>query len=82
MALGFLGLMSEAVLTSVSFRPLEGLARKAAIQRHMYWQIGAVTCITGGFAAIELNKVGRCCVLMQQSDYWRYTAASCLSIIH
>ena len=57
MAIGFVGLMSEGVLRSISFRPLEGSARTTAIQRHMWWQLAAVSCVVLGFLAIEANKV-------------------------
>ena len=61
MALGFIGFMAEAVLTSISFRSLEGSVRTAAIQRHMLWQIAAITCVLFGFLAIEANKVSSHC---------------------
>lgn len=61
MALGFLGLMTEGVLTSA--HNLEGAARTVKLQRHMWWQIGSVGCVSAGFAAIEVNKVGIACLL-------------------
>ena len=57
MALGFLGLMTEGVLTSMSWHTLEGSARTAVLFRHMWWQIGSVGCVSLGLAAIETNKV-------------------------
>lgn len=61
MALGFLGFMAEAVLTAARFRPLDGSARTAGVQRHMWWQIAAVSSVLLGFTAIEANKVPACC---------------------
>lgn len=57
MSLGFLGIMSEGVLTALKFRRLEGPPRAAAIQRHFWIQLLAVTAVAGGFWAIYQNKV-------------------------
>ena len=57
MSLGFLGAMAEGVLTAVKFRRLEGPPRAAAIQRHFWIQLLAVTAVAGGFWAIYQNKV-------------------------
>ncbi len=60
MALGFLGAMAEGVLAAVKFRRLEGPPRAAAIQRHFWIQLLAVTAVAGGFWAIYQNKVNAC----------------------
>ena len=57
MSVGFLGAMSEGVLTALKFRQLEGQQRVAAIQRHLYIQLAAAAAITAGFYAIYRNKV-------------------------
>ena len=57
MAAGSLGLMTEGVLTAVSFRVQEGAARVAGIWRHLVWQGSAAALLAGGFVAIYQNKV-------------------------
>ena len=59
MSVGFLGLMSEGVLTALKFRRLEGQHRVAAIQMHLYIQAAASVAVTLGFVAIARNKVPR-----------------------
>jgi cytochrome b-561 domain containing protein 2 len=62
MSVGFLGAMSEGVLTALKFRQLEGQQRMAAIQRHLYIQLAAAAAITAGFYAIYRNKVHTTCL--------------------
>ncbi|CAK0780506.1 hypothetical protein CVIRNUC_005075 [Coccomyxa viridis] len=57
MSMAFLGFMAEGVLTSISFRALDGQDRVKAIQRHLVWQLAAFVCLVGGFYAIYRNKV-------------------------
>lgn len=57
MAIGFLGLMSEGILTSISFRNLEGNERLQKIWMHLSWQAAATACIIAGFWTIYENKV-------------------------
>ena len=59
MSIGFLGMMSEGVLTALKFRRLEGQQRVAAIQTHLYIQAAATAAVTLGFVAIARNKVPR-----------------------
>ena len=62
MALAFLGLMAEGVLTSISFRSVEaGQKRVSKIQTHMYWQLAALAAVSGGLIAIVSNKASRGC---------------------
>ena len=57
MSIGFLGLMTEGILTSISFRDLEGNERTKQIWKHLGWQFASIICIVGGFATIYQNKV-------------------------
>ncbi|EIE25654.1 hypothetical protein COCSUDRAFT_12782 [Coccomyxa subellipsoidea C-169] len=56
MALAFLGLMAEGVVTSIMFRSKDGQDRVHAIQRHLIWQALGFVCLLGGFYAIYQNK--------------------------
>ena len=66
MSVGFLGAMSEGVLTALKFRQLEGQQRVAAIQRHLYIQLAAAAAITAGFYAIYRNKVQTALLLVSK----------------
>lgn len=57
MAIGFLGLMTEGILASISFRSSEGDDRVRKIWIHFAWQLMALAFILGGFWTIFLNKV-------------------------
>eukprot|EP00887_Chlorella_sp_A99_P002879 scaffold6.g2879.t1 len=56
MGVGFLGFMTEGILTAVRFRPNEGMARVVAIQNHGLIQAGASVSVGLGFYAIYRNK--------------------------
>jgi len=57
MGIGFVLLMAEGVMASVSFRDMEaGPNRVDAIWRHLYVQVAAVLAVAGGFYAIYHNK--------------------------
>ena len=62
MTLGFLGFMTEGILTAVRFRPNEGMARVVAISNHGLIQAGSAGCVGIGFYAIFRSKA-RCWVL-------------------
>ena len=67
MAFGFLGLMSEGVLSALRLRSTEaGPERVRGILRHAAIQAAALVCIAGGFYAIYSNKVfaNRCRALI------------------
>eukprot|EP00892_Ulva_mutabilis_P004819 jgi/Ulvmu1/2709/UM014_0165.1 len=55
--LGFLGLMSEGIQQSHSFRALEGQDRLKAVWRHAIVQTAACVCVAVGFGAIYVNKI-------------------------
>jgi hypothetical protein len=57
MSLGFLTLMTQAVLMGWEFRGLDGAARSTAITRHALVQFAACICIGIGFWTIYQNKV-------------------------
>ena len=58
MAIGFLGLMSEGVLSALRIRSTEaGPERVRGILRHAALQAAALVCVAGGFYAIYSNKV-------------------------
>ena len=59
MAVGFFGLMAHGVLTALQFRGTEGTKRTNRVSQHMFWQLGSVLFVLGGFAVIETNKVCR-----------------------
>lgn len=57
MAVGFLGLMTEGILTSIGFRGLDGSDRLKRLWVHFVWQATAISCIFAGFWVIYANKV-------------------------
>lgn len=57
MSTGFLGAMSEGVITALKLRSLEGPPRATAILRHFWIQLLAVIAVSVGFWAIYRNKV-------------------------
>lgn len=61
MSLGFLGLMAEGILLSISFRPTDGAKRTGKIQQHMYWQSAATLSVLAGLTVIVANKVRQLC---------------------
>ena len=72
MAVGFLGFMTEGILTSITFRHLEGNERVSKIWQHLSWQIVSLICIIAGFLTIFQNKVSIWPFqLMRLSDIFR-----------
>lgn len=54
--LGFVGFMTEGIMTAVRFRPNEGTTRVAAITNHALIQCASTACCCLGFYAIFHNK--------------------------
>lgn len=63
MAIGFLGLMTEGILTSIGFRSLDGNDRLKRVWVHLAWQATAVSFVTAGFWVIYANKASFCRLL-------------------
>lgn len=64
--------MTEGILTSISFRNLEGSERLSKIWIHFAWQILAVTFIIAGFTTIYQNKVGIVVLIFQPFDFYAF----------